>query len=100
MTSTSSKLKYCIQKTTIQRDVGLRIYYFAYMNSPLLFLVPSILHICYSNYKLKKQANKMVDDIFTGENSNVAICMVCPWTRSKVVVHGPGVQVLFSPAEF
>ena len=69
MTSTSSKLKYCIQKTTIQRDVGLRIYYFAYMNSPLLFLVPSILHICYSNYKLKKQANKMVDDIFTGENS-------------------------------
>ena len=27
MTSTSSKLKYCVQKTTIQRDVGLRIYY-------------------------------------------------------------------------
>ena len=36
MTSTSSKLEYCVQKTTIQRDVGLRIYYFAYMNSPPL----------------------------------------------------------------
>ena len=55
MTSTSSKLKYCVQKTTIQRDVGLRIYYLAYMNSPLLFRVPSILCSCYSNYKLKTQ---------------------------------------------
>ena len=33
MTSTSSKLKYCVQKTKMQRDVGLRIYYFAYINS-------------------------------------------------------------------
>ena len=40
MISTSSKLEYCVQKTTIQRDVGLRIYYFAYM-------------LCYSNYELK-----------------------------------------------
>ena len=37
MTSTSSKLKYCVQKTTTQRNVRLKIYYFAYMNSPLLF---------------------------------------------------------------
>ena len=37
MTSTSSKLNYCVQKTTIQRDIGLRIYYFAYMNSPPLY---------------------------------------------------------------
>ena len=51
MTSTSSKLKYCIQKTTIQRDVGLRMYYFAYMNSPPLFPVPSTLRSC-SNYEL------------------------------------------------
>ena len=33
MTSTLGKRKYCVQKTIIQRDVGLRIYYFAYMNS-------------------------------------------------------------------
>ena len=57
MTSTSSKLKYCIQKTTIQRDVGLRIYYFAYMNRPPLFLVPSIPRSCYSNYELKTTHN-------------------------------------------
>ena len=55
MTSTSSKLKYCVQKTTIQRDVGLRIYYFAYMNSPPLFRVLSILRSCYSNYELKRK---------------------------------------------
>ena len=54
MTSTSSKLKYCVQKTTIQRDIALRIYYFAYMNSPPLFQVPSILRSCYSNYDLKR----------------------------------------------
>ena len=60
MTSTSSKLKYCVQKTTIQRDVGLRIYYFAYMNSPPLFQDPSILRSCYSNYELKrKKENKI-----------------------------------------
>ena len=53
MTSTLSKVKHCVQKTTIQRDVGLRIYYFAYMNSPPLFRVPSILQSCYSNYELK-----------------------------------------------
>ena len=53
MTFTSSKLKYCVQKTTIQKDVGLRIYYFAYMNSPPRFRVPSILRSCYSNYELK-----------------------------------------------
>ena len=53
VTSISSKLKYCVQKTTIQRDVGLRIYYFAYMNSPRLFQAPSILRSCYSNYELK-----------------------------------------------
>ena len=58
MTSTSSKLKYCVQKTTIQRDVGLRIYYFAYMNSPPLFRVPSILRSCYSNYELKRKEKK------------------------------------------
>ena len=52
MTFSSSKLKYCVQKTTIQRDVGLRIYYFAYMNSPPHFRVPSILRCCYSNYEL------------------------------------------------
>ena len=40
MTFTSSELKYCVQKTTIQRDVGLRIYYFAYMNSPPRFESP------------------------------------------------------------
>ena len=33
MTSYLSKLKYCVQKTTIPRDIGLRVYYFAYMNS-------------------------------------------------------------------
>ena len=33
MTSTLSKLKYCVKKTTIPRNVGIRIYYFAYMNS-------------------------------------------------------------------
>ena len=54
MALTSSKLKYCVQKTTIQRDVGLRIYYFAYMNSPPLFQVPSILCSCYSNYEPKR----------------------------------------------
>ena len=32
---------------------GLRIYHFAYMNSPPLFQVPSILRSCYSNYELK-----------------------------------------------
>ena len=53
MISTSSKLEYCVQKTTIQRDVGLRIYYFAYMKGPPLFRVPSILRSCYSNYELK-----------------------------------------------
>ena len=53
MISTSSKLEYCVQKTTIQRAVGLRIYYFAYMKSPPLFRVPSILRSCYSNYELK-----------------------------------------------
>ena len=52
MISTSSKLEYCVQKTTIQRDVGLRIYYFAYMKSPPLFRAPSILRSCYSNYEL------------------------------------------------
>ena len=52
MTFTSSKLKFCVQKTTIQRDVGLRIYYFAYMNSPPRFRVPSVLRSCYSNYEL------------------------------------------------
>ena len=51
MISTSSKLKYCVQKTTMQRDIGLRIYYFAYMNSPQLFRVPSI-RSCYSNYEV------------------------------------------------
>ena len=35
MTFTSSKLKYCVQKTTIQRDVGLRICYFAYLSTAL-----------------------------------------------------------------
>ena len=63
-TSTSSKLKYCVQKTTIQRDIGLRIYYFAYMNSPPLFRVPSILRSCYGNYELKRQVKNKV----SGEN--------------------------------
>ena len=58
MTSTSSKLKYYVQKTTIHRDDGLRIYYFAYMKSPPLFRVPSILRSCYSNYELKKSRGR------------------------------------------
>ena len=53
MIFTSSKLKYCVQKTTVQRDVVLRIHYFAYINSPPHFRVPSILRSCYSNYELK-----------------------------------------------
>ena len=47
-------------KTTIQRDDGLRIYYFAYMNSPPLFRVPSILCSCYSNYELKREVRPVV----------------------------------------
>ena len=39
----------------MQRDVGLRIYYFAYMNSPPIFRVPSLLRSSYSNYELKKR---------------------------------------------
>ena len=60
MISTSSKLEYCVQKTTIQRDVGLRMYYFAYMKSPPLFRVPSILRSCYSNYELKRDNSLLV----------------------------------------
>ena len=45
-----SKLKYCVQKTTIQRAVRLRIYYFAYMNSR-----PLSESTLYSNYKLKSK---------------------------------------------
>ena len=51
MTSTSSKL---VQKTTIQRDVGLRIHYFAYMNSRPLSR--STHYTSYSNYELKTGA--------------------------------------------
>ena len=64
MISTSSKLKYCVQKTTIQRDVRLRIYYFAYMNSPPLFRVPSILRSCYGKYELKTEGKNVIFVVF------------------------------------
>ena len=75
MTSTSSKLKYCVQKTTIQRDVGLSIYYFAYMNSPPLLRVPPILRSCYSNYQLKmKQLNPQLSPLVVLGGSPIKYC--------------------------
>ena len=40
MISNSSKLQYCVQQTTKERDVGHRIYYFVLHEQPTVLEVP------------------------------------------------------------
>ena len=56
MASTSSKLKYSVQKTTIQRHWAQDMLFRFHEQSTALLKVPSILCSCYSNYELKRRS--------------------------------------------